>query len=357
MAQELKPGWTPISWRDEARYRLREALGHEWGERLGEGLLGESEEEKYMQFLQRNYGYRGFPRDEEGNIDIPQSRPMREAMLDPSDFGMADKLLMILSGGGSIYPRVALGSGLTESGMLMGDAKGMIDKGETVPGAVTAALAGLPPAVAAAANRKTFADLGKDAVSGIGQFMKENVPSIQRNVMTTPEGVDVPLYFSRGSGNMTGGGSGMKNQEKINKLIERKEKLIKDHEAMTERMPPDQARRMFPKEEIDDIDEQIYDLTEATQLKTQRLMETADTETGSRTLNDPMFDRLTESEQANLLKTQNLMRQEKIDELGRDLYTLRSELNQEGHLMSVRNLTKLQNKIAELEAEIKSLRR
>jgi hypothetical protein len=355
MAQELKPPGGRRSWRDEARFRLQQALGG-IGETLGEGLLGESEEEKYLEFLQREYGSE-LPRDEEGNIDVPLSRPMREAMLDPSDLGMADKTLMILSGGGSLFPRAALGAGGLESGMLMGDAKAMIDRGETVPGAVTAALAGLPPAVAAAANKQTFADLGKDAVSGIGQFMKENVPSIQRNVMTTPEGVDVPLYFSRGSGNMTGGGSGMKNQEKINKLIERKEKLIKDHEAMTERMPPDQARRMFPKEEIDDIDEQIYDLTEATQLKTQRLMETADTETGSRTLNDPMFDRLTESEQANLLKTQNLMRQEKIDELGRDLYTLRSELNQEGHLMSVRNLTKLQNKIAELEAEIKSLRR
>jgi hypothetical protein len=47
---------------------------------------------------------------------------------------------------------------------------------------------------------------------------------------------------------------------------------------------------------------------ESAQLKTQRLMETANTETGSRTLNDPAFNSLTSNEQANLLKTQNLMR-------------------------------------------------
>ena len=219
--QELKLPGGRRSWRDEARFRLQEALG-ETGERLGEGLLGESEEDKYLEFLQREYGSE-LPRDEEGNIDVPLSRPMRESMLDMSDLGMADKTLMILSGGGSIFPRAALSSGLLESGMLMGDAKAMIDRGETVAGGVTAALAGLPPAVAAAANKKTFADLGNEAVSGIGQFMKRNVPSIERNSMVTPEGVELPLYFSKGSGNMTGGGNKMTElqgmQENFPKLL------------------------------------------------------------------------------------------------------------------------------------------
>ena len=411
MAQELKPPGGRRSWRDEARFRLQQALG-ETGERLGEGLLGESEEEKYLEFLQRTYGSE-LPRDEEGNIDVPLSRPMREAMLDPSDLGMADKTLMILSGGGTIFPRVALGSGLLESGMLMGDAKGMIDKGETLAGGITAALAGLPPAVAAAANRKTFADLGRDAMSGIGQLFKSG----EQSTMVTPEGVEIPLYFSKGSDNMTGGGSRMERQTQTLKqkqkenienmsdaeldafiasnedrladyaddvargnelspellksrttfenrnriarevqLNRRKEELIRNHEAMTERMPPDQARRLFPQDEIDEIDEQLFDLGETSRLKTQRLMQTSGTETGSKTLNDPMFDRLTESEQASLLKTQNLMRQEKINELERDLYRLESELRQEGSLMSVRNLTKLQNKISELRSQINSLK-
>ena len=124
--QELKLPGGRRSWRDEARFRLQEALG-ETGERLGEGLLGESEEDKYLEFLQREYGSE-LPRDEEGNIDVPLSRPMRESMLDPSDLGMSDKLLMLLSGGGSLMPRAALTAAGTETGMLLGDAKGEYDK-------------------------------------------------------------------------------------------------------------------------------------------------------------------------------------------------------------------------------------
>jgi hypothetical protein len=57
--------------------------------------------------------------------------------------------------------------------------------------------------------------------------MKENVPSIQRNVMTTPEGVDVPLYFSRGSDNITGGGSGMQFDGKLQGMEENFPDLLK----------------------------------------------------------------------------------------------------------------------------------
>lgn len=116
--QELKEPGGRRSWRDEARARLVESLGRT-GERLGEGLLGESEEDKYLEFLQRTYGSE-LPRDEEGSIDVPESRPMRESMLDPSDLGMSDKLLMLLSGGGSLMPRAALTAAGTETGMLLG---------------------------------------------------------------------------------------------------------------------------------------------------------------------------------------------------------------------------------------------
>ena len=374
MAQELKLPGGRRSWRDEARFRLQEALG-ETGERLGEGLLGESEEDKYLEFLQREYGSE-LPRDEEGNIDVPLSRPMRESMLDMSDLGMADKTLMILSGGGSIFPRAALSSGLLESGMLMGDAKAMIDRGETVAGGVTAALAGLPPAVAAAANKKTFADLGNEAVSGIGQFMKRNVPSIERNSMVTPEGVELPLYFSKGSDNMTGGGSRMETQTQTLKqkqteniknmsdseldefiasnedrladyaddvargnelspeiskskttfenrnriarevqLNRRKEELIRNHEAMTERMPPDQARRSFPQDEIDEIDEQLYNLAGSSNIDKTKLRDLE-----------------------NLLFQKNNIR------------------NAEYGTMSVKNLGKLDQEIGKLKAEIIALK-
>ena len=227
LAQELKPPGGRRSWRDETRFRLQQALG-ETGERLGEGLLGESEEDKYLEFLQREYGSE-LPRDEQGNIDVPLSRPMRESMLDMSDLGMADKTLMILSGGGSIFPRAALSSGLLESGMLMGDAKAMIDRGETVAGGVTAALAGLPPAVAAAANRKTFADLGKQAVSGIGQFMKRNVPSIERNSMVTPEGVEMPYYETRREGEGIGG---LLDNQKLNVTPTKFKRVLTDRDSV-----------------------------------------------------------------------------------------------------------------------------
>ena len=374
LAQELKPPGGRRSWRDETRFRLQQALG-ETGERLGEGLLGESEEDKYLEFLQREYGSE-LPRDEQGNIDVPLSRPMRESMLDMSDLGMADKALMILSSGGSVAPRMALSSGLLESGMLMGDAKAMVDRGETIPGALTAAFAGLPPAVAAAANRKTFTDLGNEAVSGIGQFMRENVPSIERSSMVTPEGVDVPLYFSKGSGNMTGGGSRMEKQTQTLKqkqaenienmsdseldefiasnedrladyaddvargnelspeisksrttfenrnriareiqLNRRKEELIRNHEAMTERMPPDQARRSFPQDEIDEIDEQLYNLAGSSNIDKTKLRDLE-----------------------NLLFQKNNIR------------------NAEYGTMSVKNLGKLDQEIGKLKAEITALK-
>ena len=419
MAQELKPPGGRRSWRDEARFRLQQALG-ETGERLGEGLLGEGEEEKYLEFLQREYGSE-LPRDAEGNIDVPLSRPMREAMLDPSDLGMADKTLMILSGGGSLFPRAALGAGALESGMLMGEAKAMIDRGETVPGAVTAAFAGLPPAVAAAANRKTFADLGRDAMSGIGQLFKSG----EQSTMVTPEGVEIPLYFSKGSDNMTGGGSRMETQTE---LIKRKEELIKDHEAMTERMPPDQARRLFPQDEIDEIDEQLFDLGGSTRMQ-QASLKTLSPIISSRRMPGQISNTFSGSNRisATVKGTNNVTGAETIDSivrdlqdagvtgdnflsnqrfdvpvrlegtlngekvtfssvpigsdeyivslrkvgvegtqvndvdnlissLNRDLSDAQSELRQEGSFMSVGNLTKLQNKISELESQIKSLK-
>jgi len=402
--------------------------------------------------------------------------------------------------------------------------------------------------------------------------MKENVPSIQRNVMTTPEGVDVPLYFSKGSGNMTGGGSGMQFDGKLQgmeenfpdllkstkgssmgdsmvddpeintgdlenalakynlgfddmkrididspeiyndtvaegrdlleelelltyprnkkpifsqeynegmgtldfydtdsgpigimqmdiddsiddvvffiprsknvtgkqtreaQLTRRKEELIRNHEVMTERMPADEARRYFPRDEIDEIDEQIYDLTETTQnlmrgemqpasfnrlspiMSSRRLpgqisnkvsnnnalsatvkgkggvsgAETIDSivkdlqdagVTGDNFLSNQRFDTPVRMEgvldgekvvfsstpigsdeyivslrKMGVEGTKVSPIDNKIDDLGRELRDLQSELNQEGNLMSVNNLTKLQNKIEALIIRRKNLK-
>jgi len=443
MAQELKPPGGRRSWRDEARFRLQQALG-ETGERLGEGLLGESEEDKYLEFLQREYGSE-LPRDEEGNIDVPLSRPMRESMLDMADLGMADKALMILSGGGSVAPRMALSSGLLESGMLMGDAKAMVDKGETVAGGVTAALAGLPPAVAAAANRKTFTDLGNEAVSGIGQFMRENVPSIERSSMVTPEGVDVPLYFSKGSGNMTGGGSRMETQtqtlkqkqtenienmsdSELDEFIASNEDRLADYAddvARGNELSPEIAKSRTTFENRNRIAREVQENRTMQQaslktlspiLSSRRLpgqvsdtfsgtnrisatvkgtnnvsgAETIDSivrdlqdagVTGDNFLSNQRFDvpvrlegtlngekvtfssvpisndeYLVSLRKVGIEGTQVNEVDNLLSSLNRDLVDLQSELNQEGSLMSVKNLTKLQNKISTLEAKIKGLK-
>ena len=70
------------------------------------------------------------------------------------------------------------------------------------------------------------------------------------------------LRSMRGDG-MSGGGGGSRGgprQSQIEELEAEKKELIRDHEAMTERMPKDEARKYYPNDEIDAIDEQIYDL-------------------------------------------------------------------------------------------------
>lgn len=62
---------------------------------------------------------------------------------------------------------------------------------------------------------------------------------------------------SRMGDGMSGGGGG---GSRIDELNSRKQELIKDHEAMTERMPKDEARKYYPNDEINAIDEEIYSL-------------------------------------------------------------------------------------------------
>ena len=62
---------------------------------------------------------------------------------------------------------------------------------------------------------------------------------------------------SRMGDGMSGGGGG---RSRIDELNAEKKELIRDHEAMTERMPKDEARKYYPNDKIDAIDEQIYDL-------------------------------------------------------------------------------------------------
>ena len=64
------------------------------------------------------------------------------------------------------------------------------------------------------------------------------------------------LRSKMGDGMSGGGGGG----SRIDELNAEKKELIRDHDAMTERMPKDEARKYYPNDKIDAIDEQIYDL-------------------------------------------------------------------------------------------------
>lgn len=69
------------------------------------------------------------------------------------------------------------------------------------------------------------------------------------------------LRSRMGDGMSGGGGGGIRtSQPEIDKLEAKKKELIKDYEVMTERMPESAARRYYPSDEIDEIDNQIYDL-------------------------------------------------------------------------------------------------
>jgi hypothetical protein len=198
MAQELTSGLgRPLTWRDKLRNYMREQYG-EQGAQFAEGLIGVSEEEQQMRSLQRRYGSE-LPEDAE--LD----RSMRERLTDPSDIGGIDKLLMILSGTGSVAPRLATAASATESGTLLADAQGSYKKGDTLGAGLQTGLALLPAGLGM---------LGRGAspttTKGIDDLFPKPQPEVSMAgtpyTMSVP---DEPLYFSRQTGRMGGGGGGM----------------------------------------------------------------------------------------------------------------------------------------------------
>ena len=67
-------------------------------------------------------------------------------------------------------------------------------------GTFMAGLAGLPIALASRGKNKNLFEYGKDAVSGLGSFIRNMSPGGQRTSMVTPEGFDMPFYETRGEG-------------------------------------------------------------------------------------------------------------------------------------------------------------
>ena len=198
MAQELTSGLgRPLTWRDKLRNYMREQYGDQ-GAQFAEGLIGVSEEEQQMRSLQRRYGSE-LPEDAE--LD----RSMRERLTDPSDIGGIDKLLMILSGTGSVAPRLATAASATESGTLLADAQGSYKKGDTLGAGLQTGLALLPAGLGM---------LGRGAspttTKGIDDLFPKQQPEVSMAgtpyTMSVP---DEPLYFSKQTGKMGGGGGKM----------------------------------------------------------------------------------------------------------------------------------------------------
>jgi hypothetical protein len=195
MAQELTSGLgRPLTWRDKIRNYMRERYG-EQGAQLAEGLIGVSEEEQQMRSLQRRYG-------SELPEDAALDRPMRERFTDPSDLGGIDKLLMALSGTASVAPRLATTASATESAALFGDAMGSYKKGDKVGAGLQTGLALLPMGLGM---------LGRDLASGGGTGLDDLLPKPQTEVSMagtpyTMSITDEPLYFSKQTGKMGGGG-------------------------------------------------------------------------------------------------------------------------------------------------------
>ena len=179
---------------------MREQYG-EQGAHFAEGLIGVSEEEQQMRSLQRRYGSE-LPEDAE--LD----RSMRERITDPSDLGGIDKLLMALSGTASVAPRLAMGASGTESGTLLADAMGSYKKGDTLGAGLQTGLALLPAGLGL---------LGKELSSGGGKGLDDLFPKQQTEASLagtpyTMSVADEPLYFSKQTGKMGGGGGKMTDE-------------------------------------------------------------------------------------------------------------------------------------------------
>ena len=128
-----------LSWRDKLRNLATAKYGNT-GRQFSEAILGESEEEKYMNYLEKI---------EAGLLPPPKNfspnRPVSDMLGGEgiSDFGLLDAGLMGLSG--AAIPKISTGAALTESGVLGADAVGEYKKGNTTTAAIMGTLAGAPP--------------------------------------------------------------------------------------------------------------------------------------------------------------------------------------------------------------------
>ena len=141
---ELRPiDKSEYSWRDHIRELMTLKYGRT-GKSIAEGLIGESEEEKYMNWLLRKYSTYDLSKlPPKVRENIPTSRPMGDMLAvgrggGMSDIGGVDAVLMAMAP--TSWP-----AALTESGLLGADAVGEYRKGNTIAASIMGAVAGVPP--------------------------------------------------------------------------------------------------------------------------------------------------------------------------------------------------------------------
>ena len=169
---EMGPIDRETSWRDRLREMMLLKYGRK-GKNIAEGLVGESEENKYLNYLAKEYGtYDLSSLPPEVYQDIPETRPLSEMKNigsggGISDIGAADALLM----GMAPYSWPAA---LTESGVLGADAVGEYQKGNTLGAAIMGSLAGVPPLLRYGFGSKTPPVGTSKVVDEVDEF--KNIP-------------------------------------------------------------------------------------------------------------------------------------------------------------------------------------
>tara|TARA_R110000751_G_scaffold307463_1_gene428827 strand:- start:1067 stop:2593 length:1527 start_codon:yes stop_codon:yes gene_type:complete len=193
--QELRAANKDSSWRDKLRDEMLLKYGRT-GKNIAEGLVGESEENKYLNFLLKKYGTYDLSKlPPEVRENIPMNRPLGEMKNigsggGISDIGAADALLM----GMSPYSWPAA---LTESGILGADAKGEYDKGNTVGAAIMGTIAGVPPLLRYGLGPKTAA-----------KTTETTEPAVDEGRRSVLKGIGALGAMSTGVGKILGEGGG-----------------------------------------------------------------------------------------------------------------------------------------------------
>ena len=176
---KFEAGFGPSqSWRDKVRNFALDKYGAE-GKRIIDNILGPSEEDMALNYLQRTYGSE-LP--EGVNVNRPMSDMLKYGM---SDFGLVDAALFGMSAGASAIPRgIGTASAITESSLLAGDAVGEYQKGNNLGAAFMGTMVGAPPLLRYTLGRTP-------PPKGQMEFQFQNVPDLKRRKFSQGLGLGI----------------------------------------------------------------------------------------------------------------------------------------------------------------------